>query len=85
MPTLKDDVAKLSNGAQLTYLDTGAPEDISNYRTFVFVHGAVHNKCNANSTVTNCRQGHGSHVFKLRPRTLEQLLSLNADTKGQLL
>src|SRR5579862_47724 len=45
MPTLKEDVAKLANGAQLTYLDSGAPEGVSNYRTFIFIHGAAHNKC----------------------------------------
>ena len=42
---IKDDVAKLSNGAEITYLDTGAPEGLTNYRTFLFIHGAAHNKC----------------------------------------
>jgi hypothetical protein len=42
---IKDDIAKLSNGAELTYLDTGVPEGVTNYRTFIFVHGAAHNKC----------------------------------------
>jgi hypothetical protein len=42
---IKDGIAKLSNGAELTYLDTGVPEGVSNYRTFIFVHGAAHNKC----------------------------------------
>ena len=44
---IKDDVAKLSNGAEITYLDTGAPEGIKDYRTFLFIHGAAHNKCSS--------------------------------------
>ena len=42
---LQDAVAKLSNGAEITYLDTGAPEGVTDYRTFIFVHGTAHNKC----------------------------------------
>lgn len=53
---IKDDVAKLSNEAQITYLDTGAPEGVTNYRTFLFIHGAAHNKCTlGESDTANCR------------------------------
>jgi pimeloyl-ACP methyl ester carboxylesterase len=45
--TIDDGVANLSNGAHLSYLDTGIPEGVSNYRTFIFIHGAAHNKCKA--------------------------------------
>jgi hypothetical protein len=43
---IEDGIAKLSNGVQLTYLDTGAPAGVANYRTFIFIHGACHNKSN---------------------------------------
>jgi len=42
---IKEDVAHLANGARVSYLDTGAPEGSPIYRTFVFIHGAAHNKC----------------------------------------
>ena len=45
MPVVHEKVAELSNGAHYTYLDNGAPEGVSDYRTVIFVHGTAHNKC----------------------------------------
>jgi hypothetical protein len=42
---IKDDVAELSNGAHVSYLDTGIPDGKADYRTFIFIPGASHNKC----------------------------------------
>ena len=36
---------QLSNGAHIAYLDAGVPDGLSDYRTFIFVHGPAHNKC----------------------------------------
>jgi len=63
--TVQEGIAQLSNGAHLTYLDTGAPEGETNYRTFVFIPGAAHNKCIFPSS--NCQ---------LTPDTFEPVLDI---------
>jgi hypothetical protein len=42
---LTDGHAKLSNGAEIDYRDTGSP-GTQNYRTFILVHGVASNKRN---------------------------------------
>jgi len=58
MPVVHDKVAELSNGAHYTYLDTGAPEGVSNYRTVIFIHGTAHNKCTFTLTVDAIDSSH---------------------------
>lgn len=80
----KEEVAHLSNGAQISYIDTGAPEGLTIYRTFLFFHGAAHNKCISPLQISLTDQLLSSPFSTLHPREFEGFLCLSADMSVQL-
>jgi len=80
---IKEDVAHLANGAQVSYLDTGAPEGSTTYRTFIFIHGAAHNKCAWLVCKFSDVKSPGNPFSKSSRMVFEELLTPNEVTEAR--